>query len=529
MEIRVRRGDAAAAVGDLVIVPLAAGDEQGATVRALGRGGGAAALRNTIAATRFRGREGQVVTLPLGGSSRRMLCLVGLGAADKLEVDAWRRAAGRGRAAATAAGARKVAILVDGRASDEHHLTALVEGFRLAGYRFAKYKSEADPPPPIERLLLVAPDPPADGDLRAAWRRLDAVLEGVELVRDLVNEPATVKTPTYLAACATRLGKQSGVTVDVWDLARIKKEKLAGLLAVARGSSEEPRLIRLHYKGAGARRHVALVGKGVTFDSGGLSLKPAKSMETMKLDMAGGATVLATMAALGRLGLPIEVSAFVPATENLPSGTAQKPGDVIRYRNGKTVEVLNTDAEGRLILADALVLATERKPDAIIDLATLTGACMVALGTQVAGLFGNDRPLIERVAAAGRAAGEGLWELPLVAEYRDDIRSPVADLKNIGGGYGGSITAALFLEHFVDGRPWVHLDIAGPAYAEKALPYAPLGGTGFGVRTLIEYLTKTASEDDGAGAIRTTHGPSRRKAAGRSRKTRARRATRTHH
>ena len=301
-------------------------------------------------------------------------------------------------------------------------------------------------------------------------------------MRDLVNEPAAVKTPTYLGdlakALAKKLGTRAGLTVDVWDLARIKKEKLAGLLAVARGSREEPRLIQLHYKGAGARRHVALVGKGVTFDSGGLSLKPAKSMETMKIDMAGGATVLATMQALAKLQLPIEVSAFVPATENLPSSTAQKPGDIITYRNGKTVEVLNTDAEGRLILADALILATDRKPDSIIDLATLTGACMVALGLQVAGLFGNDRPLLERVAAAGRAAGEPLWELPLVADYREDIRSPVADIKNIGGGFAGSITAALFLEHFVGECPWVHLDIAGPAFTEKALPYYPRGGYG---------------------------------------------------
>lgn len=530
METRVRRGDARQATGEFVIVPLAVGDENGATVRALGRVAGGAALRGVVAATRFRGREGQVATVPVAGRSRRVLCLVGLGASGALDADAWRRAAGRGRTAAETVGARRVTILVDARATDEAHLVALAEGFRLAGYRFAKYKSDAEAPPVIESLSIVAPDPPSAGELRAAWHRLDAVVDAVSLVRDLVNEPAALKTPTYLGdlarGLAKKLGARAGLTVDVWDLARIKKEKLAGLLAVARGSREEPRLIRLHYKGVGARRHVALVGKGVTFDSGGLSLKPAKSMETMKIDMAGGATVLATMEVLGKLQLPIEVSAFVPATENLPSSTAQKPGDVITYRNGKTVEVLNTDAEGRLILADALMLAADRKPDAIIDLATLTGACMVALGHQVAGLFGNDRPLVERMAAAGRAAGEPLWELPLVAEYRDDIRSPVADIKNIGGGYGGSITAALFLEHFVADRPWVHLDIAGPAFTEKALPYHPLGGTGFGVRTLLHYLTKTASEDDGDGAKRVAGGSSRRQGAGRTRRAGARRGAR---
>ncbi len=513
-----------------MIVPLAAGEENGATVRALGRVAGSAALRATVAATRFRGREGQMATIPVAGRGRRVFCLVGLGAAGSLDTDAWRRAAARGRSAAETAGARRVMILADARATDEAHLVALAEGFHLAGYRFTKYKSDGETPPVIERLSIVAPDPPAEQELRAAWLRLDAVVEAVALVRDLVNEPAAVKTPTYLGdlakAFAKKLGTRSGLTVDVWNLARIKKEKLAGLLAVARGSREEPRLIRLHYKGAGARRHVALVGKGVTFDSGGLSLKPAKSMETMKIDMAGGATVLATMQLLAKLQLPIEVSAFVPATENLPSSTAQKPGDVITYRNGKTVEVLNTDAEGRLILADALILAADRKPDSIIDLATLTGACMVALGHQVAGLFGNDRPLVERVAAAGRAAGEPLWELPLVADYRDDIRSPVADIKNIGGGYAGSITAALFLEHFVAECPWVHLDIAGPAFTEKALPYYPRGGTGFGVRTLLHYLTKTASEDDGDGATRVADGSARRKGSGRTRRAGARRGAR---
>ena len=529
MEIRVRRGDARAASAELVIVPLACGEEDGATVRALARHGGGAGLRRALAAARFRGREGQVTIVPLAGRGNRAACLVGLGDAATLETDAWRRAAGRGRAAADAAGARRVAILADERAGDEAHLVALAEGFCLAGYRFAKYKSEADGPPAIESLLLVAPDPPPDADLRGVWKGLEVVLAAVATVRDLVNEPAAVKTPAYLGAVAQRIGKRAGIEVDVWPLARIKRERLAGLLAVARGSREEPRLIRLHYKGPGARRHVALVGKGVTFDSGGLSLKPAKSMETMKLDMAGGATVLATMAALGRLRPPIEVTGFIPATENLPSGSAQKPGDVIRYRNGKTVEVLNTDAEGRLILADALILAADAKPDAIIDVATLTGACMIALGTQVAGLFSNDRPLVEHLQHAAHAAGEPLWELPLVADYRDDIKSPVADIKNIGGGFAGSITAALFLEHFVGGMPWAHLDIAGPAYAEKALPYMPRGGTGFGVRTLIHCLTELAL-DAGERPARTAHEPGRRRAAtAGKRRSSARRATRRRH
>jgi len=319
-------------------------------------------------------------------------------------------------------------------------------------------------------------------------------------VRDLVNEPAAVKTPTFIAAAARRLAREAGIEIDVWDRARIEREDLAGLRAVARGSQEEPRFLRLRYRGKDARRRIALVGKGVTFDSGGLSLKPAKSMETMKCDMAGGAAVIATLAALGTLRPAIDVDGYVPLTENLPSGQAQKPGDVIRYKNGKTVEVLNTDAEGRLILADALAMAAATKPDVIVDLATLTGACMVALGTQVAGIYGNDQPTVDRLVALGVETGEPLWQMPLVADYRDDIKSAVADLKNIGGGHGGSITAALFLQEFVGGVPWAHLDIAGPAFADKELPYVPKGGTGFGVRTLLRWIDELSAAPKAAPA-----------------------------
>jgi leucyl aminopeptidase len=234
---------------------------------------------------------------------------------------------------------------------------------------------------------------------------------------------------------------------------------------------------------------VALIGKGITFDSGGLSLKPAKSMETMKLDMAGGAAIIGTMSRLPHLGLDVDVTGYVPTTDNLPGGNAQKPGDIIRYLNGKTIEVLNTDAEGRLILADALALAAKQKPDYMINLATLTGACMVALGTAVAGLFSNDQSLAQRLMRCADATGERLWQLPLVREYREHLRSNVADMKNIGGSHGGAITAALILQEFVDNVPWAHLDIAGPAFAESDIGICSKGGTGFGVRTLIKFLS----------------------------------------
>ncbi|MGH7899704.1 MAG: leucyl aminopeptidase, partial [Candidatus Binatia bacterium] len=320
--------------------------------------------------------------------------------------------------------------------------------------------------------------------------RLEPVLRSVAAARDLVNEPPSVMTASALARRAVELCRGSAVRVEVMGPAKIRALRLNGLLAVNRGSEEEPRFIRMRYRPRGrAKLKVALVGKGITFDSGGLSLKPAGSMETMKQDMAGAAAVCATMSAIGRLKPAVEVTGYVPSTDNLPSGSAQKPGDVIRYRNGKTVEVLNTDAEGRLILADALALASEERHDVIIDLATLTGACRIALGTQVAGIMGNQEKLIDRLIAHGRDAGEMIWALPLVKEYRDELKSSIADMKNVGGGFAGAITAGLFLQEFVDGASWAHLDIAGPAFADKDLPYCPRGGTGFAVRTLIRYLT----------------------------------------
>ncbi len=487
VKIRVRRGEARTAEAPLVVLPLAIGEEDGEAVRALVRGRGGAALRRAIAAACFRGREGQVATFPWGPPGHS-LCLIGLGDAGRLGVDSWRRASGRARHVAETLGVRRVALVADRRAAEVAHLVALAEGFRLAGYRFTKYQSTDDRPAAPEELTLLVPAPPSAAALAGAWEALEITLTAVEAARDLVNEPAGVKTPAHLAAVAQEIGKAAGVAVEVWKPARLAAEGLAGLMAVARGSEQEPRFIRMRYRSKGARRRVILVGKGVTFDSGGLSLKSPKSMETMKCDMAGAATVMAVVAALGRLQPAIDVEGLIPATENLPSGRAQRPGDVIRFKNGKSVEVVNTDAEGRLILADALTLAAAAKPDTIVDVATLTGACIVALGPQVAGIFGNRAPLVERLVALGEETGEPLWQLPLVAEYRDDIKSPVADLKNVGGGNAGSITAALFLQEFVGDVPWAHLDIAGPAFTEKDLPYAPKGGTGFGVRTLLRYL-----------------------------------------
>jgi leucyl aminopeptidase len=311
-------------------------------------------------------------------------------------------------------------------------------------------------------------------------------------------------TPSRLADEARAAAEAGGVSVSVWGPEEIAEERLGGLHGVALGSAEEARLIRLEYspEGAGADvPTVALVGKGITFDSGGLSLKTGDGMMTMKTDMSGAAAVIAAMSALRDLDVPVRVIGIVPATENMPGGRAIKPGDVLRFRNGKTAEVLNTDAEGRLVLADGLSLAAEERPAAIIDLATLTGACVVALGRSIAGVMGNDEALVGRVRAAADAAGEPVWPLPLPASYRKDIDSEIADMKNIGkAGAAGALVAGLFLQEFVDGVPWAHLDIAGPARADADDGWIRRGGTGFGVRTLLELLSGFVSEPEAAPA-----------------------------
>ncbi len=361
VKIRVRAGDASSAAAELTVLPVVCGELDAATLRAALGARAARAAARRLAAAGFRGREGEVLAMPLGSEGPAMLCLVGVGERGDLELDSWRRAAGRARRQADEHGARRVAFVCED--DREAALVAIVEGFGLAGYRFEKYKSRPNGSSKIgELVLLTRNEPPARRSLEQAWRTTDVVLESVTLVRDLVNEPAAVKTPTYLAAEAERLGAEFGFGVEAWDADRIEQEGLHGLIAVTRGSDQEPRFLRLRYEPERATTRVALVGKGITFDSGGLSLKQAKSMETMKIDMAGGATALAVIAAAARLSLPVALDGFVPLAENLPNGAAQKPGDVIRFRNGKTVEVLNTDAEGRLVLADALTLAVAAKP-----------------------------------------------------------------------------------------------------------------------------------------------------------------------
>jgi len=489
MEIRFRDTQVDRIKTDLLVIPVREKKLDDPALRALDRRL-KGHLRGRIGKSNFTGADGSTLlyatagTLPAG-----QILLIGLGG-DETTADGWRKAGARARKEAAAIGAGEIAILFASDKEPESAAGAIVEGALLASYQFNKYRSNAKAPAELRSLTLFRSGLKISTAIKKSADIAQTLIPSVFLARDLVNEPPSVATARFLGARAQEHCRGRGLTVEVWNKKKIEAMKLAGLLAVNRGSLQEPRFIRIHYTPAGkAKKRVALIGKGITFDSGGLSLKPSKSMETMKLDMAGGAAVIATMACLPKLGLDIEVTGYVPTTDNLPGHNAQKPGDVIRYLNGKTIEVLNTDAEGRLILADALALAAAEKPDYMINLATLTGACMTALGTQVAGIFSNHQPLADSLLSAGQAAGEKLWQLPLVKEYKDLIKSSVADMKNIGGAHGGAITAALILQEFVGNTPWAHLDIAGPAFAETDNPLCPKGGTGFGVRTLIKFLS----------------------------------------
>lgn len=366
------------------------------------------------------------------------------------------------------------------------HVSALVEGL-VVGMRGPGLRKSEPARHPFDSLELVAePECPlSDEALASAVRRGEIGGSAVVLARELVNTPPSEKSPTVLARRFREVAEEAGLSVDVWDLERIKAERFGALLGVAAGSDQPPAFVRMDYRKGGDGPILALVGKGVTFDSGGLSLKPSASMEDMKADMTGSAVVLACLQAVARLELPVNVTGYVALTENMTGGGAMKLGDVLTTRNGTTVEVLNTDAEGRLILADALSYAAEQKPDRILDLATLTGACMVALGTKVAGLFSTEDAFAEQVLEASRLTGERAWRMPLFPDFADQLKSHVADLKNIGGKWGGSITAAKFLERFVDGIPWVHLDVAGPSWSEAETGTQDVGGTGCFVRTLI--------------------------------------------
>lgn len=481
----------------------------------------------------FEGKVDQLQVLPDGGDG--LLLLVGLGDRAKVTPNALRRAGAALTKAARKQARLTVAVLddlaaaanedpseaepaeatsetaapsdaepagtaepaegaaegpggADGR-GDAAEAQALAEGLLLAGYEFGGLKSE----PSKTKLTDIDLVAPSDG-ARAGADRGRVLAEAVCVARDLVNEPGGSLTPTRFARKAAKAAKKHGFDAKVYKRGAIAELGMGGLLGVNRGSAQPPRFVELRYRPAGqSRGSVALIGKGITFDSGGLSLKTGAGMMTMKCDMAGAAAVLGAFIAISRLQPDVEVRGYLPMTDNMTGGDASRPGDVFTLRNGKTIEVLNTDAEGRLILADALAFAAESEPDAMVDLATLTGACVTALGNKVAGLMGRGDGWLGQVEAAAAASGEQVWRLPLPPEYRKQYESPVADMKNIGSGSAGALVAGLILGEFVpESIPWAHLDIAGPAFTDGEDAEITKGGTGYGVRLLVELVERFA-------------------------------------
>jgi leucyl aminopeptidase len=428
----------------------------------------------------------------LGRLPAERLLLVGLGKKGELDDERLRQAAGNAVQALRGARVASFASALHLTCSNEHALELVCEGTLLGSYSFDQYKTKnKDERFAFEAMTLLLPE---GADITEAGLRVEAaraVSVGVSLARDLVSHPGNVVTPAYLADAARELAAQRGLTCRVLEMDELETLGLKALVAVGKGSVEAPRLIVVEYRGAGDKNAapVVLVGKGVTFDSGGISIKPGAGMEEMKTDMAGAAAVLGTLEAASALRLPVNLVGIIPTAENMPGSKAFKPGDVLRSMSGTTIEITNTDAEGRLILCDALHYAvTNYQPAAMVDLATLTGACVVALGHEASGLMGNDKSLIDELKGASQRSGERVWELPLWDEYGEGMKSDIADLKNAGSRDGGTIKAAWFLKQFVGTTRWAHLDIAGTAWSDKTRPCVPKGASGVGVRLLVELL-----------------------------------------
>ena len=494
MQVKVQVGKAESAAAEVLILTHCEGEglgKQDAAMldRALG-----GALNKLVQSKEFEGKANEVLLYHTQGTvPAKRLVLVGLGKKNEVTLETIRQAMGsaakRVRQAKVGAFAVALPTVIPGGMSRIEVAQAMVEGAILGSYQFTVYRTAAAEHAVEEMKILI----PQKGQLRQVTegiRRGVATAEATVFVRDLCNHPSNVLTPTRVAEEAKAMAKAEKVSIKILEQKEMERLGMGALLGVARGSQEPPKFIILEYNGAKKKdeRPVVLVGKTITFDTGGISLKPAENMEHMKADMTGGAEVLASIRAAARLKLPLRLISILPVAENMPGGRAMKPGDVVKTLSGKTVEVQNTDAEGRLILADGLAYAMRYKPAALIDIATLTGACVVALGQFAIGMFGSDPALKEQVRKSGQKAGERVWEMPLWEEYFEQLKSDVADMRNIGGRGGGMITAALFLSKFVGDCPWVHLDIASTDWSERERAYIPKGPTAIGTRLLVQYL-----------------------------------------
>jgi len=427
---------------------------------------------------------------PVGKIAAERLVLVGMGKKADASAERVRLAAGKAAAAARGAGARDVAVAIEGTGLGPEELgQAVAEGTVLGLYRFLRYKSKDENGRKDITALTIVAEKAASGPKLLKGARLGEIIAGsAALARDMVSTPGADMTPAVVAGIARDLARKHRLRIQVLERPQMKRLGMGALLGVAAGSHQPPKFIIVEYRGGGKRPWIALVGKTITFDTGGISIKPSEHMDRMKDDMAGGAAVLGAIRNAAALKLPLNIVGLLPATENMPGGSAYKPGDVLRTLSGQTIEIINTDAEGRLILSDALSYACRYKPAAIVDIATLTGACRIALGQEASGMLGSNDGLKQKVRAAGERTGERVWEMPLWEGYYDLIKSDIADMKNAGGRDGGLITAACLLSKFVQNYPWVHLDIAATAWTEKDRAYTPKGATGIGCRLLTQFL-----------------------------------------
>ena len=499
MEIKVVQGSITEVESDALIVNLfegvtSPGGATGALDRALG-----GLITELIQTGEITGKLNKTALLHTQGKiAPRRVLVVGLGKSEDFDYAAAMQATGTAARFLREKGVKTVTSIVHGAGigglDPKEAARAVVEGTIIGLYRGGLYKTKEEDANEIESFMIVERDESKISAFEEAARIARILADATNDARTLGNEPSNNMTPTILAERARRVAEETGLSYEVLDREQMDEMGMGGLLAVAQGSAQPPKMVILRHQAEGAKSTLGLIGKGITFDSGGISIKPSEKMGDMKYDMCGGAAVIQAMRAIAELKPNINVIGVVPATENMPSGSAYKPGDVIRFFSGKTAEIITTDAEGRMILADAITYAVKQGANCLVDMATLTGACAIALGNNVTGVMGNNREFTSEFLEAAKIAGEKMWELPLPPEYKEQLKSEIADIKNIGTRQGGALTAGLFLQEFVDDLPWVHLDIAGTADTDEGQPYRAKGATGVGVRTLAMLAMRLAEK-----------------------------------
>ena len=497
MEVRAEFGKFHDVEADALVVTVYEGEkaDDGALRELDERTGGV--VSEMLGSDEMRGKQGDMLYVHRPGNIRaHRLLLVGAGKREEFSFDTIRKVSGAAARFLRGKGVRTMAILRRSSLDLDKSAQAAVEGALIALFEPDMYKTENKEERHIDQLILCTAAQGSNEILAGGVERGRIIADAVNLARELINEPSSTLTPTELAERSKETANRFGLDIDILDEARMKELGMGALLGVARGSDEPAKLIVLRYtpEVASTSEVIAIVGKGITFDSGGISIKPAEGMEKMKYDMSGAASTLAAMSAIAQLKPKVNVIGLMPTTENMPSGRAYKPGDVLRAMSGKTIEVINTDAEGRLILADAITYARKLGATKIIDLATLTGAVSIALGTINVGVLGNNQAFIDEIRNSAKEEGEKFWQLPLDADYRELIKSDIADIKNTGGRYAGTITAAYFLKEFAEDTPWVHLDIAGTAWENERKPHMAKGPTGVAIRTLVNYVCEHAAK-----------------------------------